>query len=135
MDVINKVTNRIDKVLPKVKKRAGRPLIPPDVKVLQDLSKGFVETKIAAAMQRTITELINIYKDPKTQSIDVAISSIMLKAAKGDYRSLNFLFDRVIGKVIEKIDMKLPTPFVIRSFDGKEEIQLGMKQLEEGSKP
>lgn len=95
---------------------------------LKELSKGFVEIKIAAAMQRTIQELIEVYKNPNSQSIDVAISSIMINSAKGDYRALNFLFDRVIGRVTEKIDMNLPEPFVLKSLDGKTETKLGMKQ-------
>ena len=118
-----------------VKGQSGNPKgCPPasdDIQVLKALSRAFVETKIAAAMQRTVQELVDIYTNPKSQSIDVAMSSIMLKSAKGDYKAFNFLLDRVIGRVVEKIDMKVPTPFMIRSFDGKEEIKLGMKEEEE----
>ena len=111
---------------------AGRPKcqVAADIQVLQELSRGFVETKIAAAMQRTINELVEVYKDPDSQSIDVAISSIMLKSAKGDYKALNFLFDRVIGKVADKIEMNLPEPFVIKSLSG-ETTTLGMKKAKE----
>ena len=107
--------------------KSGRPKenLTDDVKVLRDLSKGFVETKIAAAMQRTIKELSEVYKDPNSQSIDVAISSIMIQSAQGNYKALNFLFDRVIGRVVEKIEVQNPEPFVIRSLDG-ETITLGM---------
>lgn len=107
--------------------KSGRPKenLTDDVKVLRDLSKGFVETKIAAAMQRTIKELSEVYKDPNSQSIDVAISSIMIQSAQGNYKALNFLFDRVIGRVVEKIEVQKPEPFVIRSLDG-ETITLGM---------
>jgi hypothetical protein len=111
---------------------AGKPKceVTADIKTLQELSRGFVETKIAFAMQRTIEQLIEVYKDPESQSIDVAISSIMLKSAKGDYKALNFLFDRVIGKVADKIEMNLPEPFVIKSLSG-ETTTLGMKKAKE----
>jgi len=110
----------------------GRPKcdLKEDIQMLQELSRGFVETKIAAAMQRTIQELIEVYKDPDSMSIDVAVSSIMLKSAKGDYKALNFLFDRVIGKVADKVEMNLPEPFVIKSLSG-ETTTLGMKKAKE----
>jgi len=112
----------------------GRPKDPQttikDLETLQELSKGFVEIKIAAAMQRTIKQLMAVFKDPTSQAIDVAISSIMINSAKGDYKALNFLFDRVIGRVTEKIDMNLPEPFVLKSLDGKSETTLGMKRQE-----
>jgi hypothetical protein len=118
-----------------VKGQSGNPKgCPPasnDIQVLKALSRAFVETKIAAAMQRTVLELEEVWKDPKSQAIDVAMSAIMIKSSRGDYKAFNFLLDRVIGRVVEKIDMKVPTPFMIRSFDGKEEIKLGMKQEEE----
>ena len=108
----------------------GRPKNP-DFKVLEELkgmSRVFVETKIAMALQRNIPELTSISKSSESQAIDVAISRIILRSCvEGDYKSLSFLFDRVIGKVVEKVDIKLPSPFIVESLDGKKTIECGME--------
>ena len=101
------------------------------LKDLQGMSRVFVETKIAMALQRNIPQLTAISRSEDAQAIDVAISRIILKSCvEGDHKSLNFLFDRVVGKVIEKTDIKLPKPFVIESLDGKKKIECGMEMDE-----
>jgi len=102
------------------------------LKELKDMSRAFVETKIAMALQRNIPDLTAIAKSSEAQAIDVAISRIILKSCiEGDHKSLNFLFDRVVGKVIEKTDIKLPKPFVIESLDGKKQLECGMEMDED----
>jgi hypothetical protein len=102
------------------------------LKELKDMSRAFVETKIAMALQRNIPQLTAISKSDEAQAIDVAISRIILRSCiEGDHKSLNFLFDRVVGKVIEKTDIKLPKPFVIESLDGKKQIECGMEMDED----
>jgi len=102
------------------------------LKELKDMSRAFVETKIAMALQRNIPDLTAIAKSSEAQAIDVAISRIILKSCiEGDHKSLNFLFDRVVGKVIEKTDIKLPKPFVIESLDGKKKLECGMEMDED----
>jgi len=50
-------------------------------------------------------ELKKIVKSGKTKGVDLMIATCILKGAyKGDSRALNFMFDRLVGKVKEVID-------------------------------
>ena len=111
---------------------AGRPKseTTKNIEILQDLSRTYVECRISNVMQMTVNELIKLAKDPEAQAIDVAIASIMINSVKGDYRALNFLFDRVIGKVVDKVDFKMPEPFIIKSLKGST-TTMGMREIDE----
>ena len=47
-----------------------------------------------------------IAQDPKAPMLDVIVASIVAKAATAsDHQRLNFLFDRIVGKVTDKIEV------------------------------
>jgi hypothetical protein len=54
------------------------------------------------------------------------IARILVKGiSEGDTQRLNFLFDRLIGKVKEVKEITTPKPTVMKLLDGKTEIILG----------
>ena len=57
-------------------------------------------------MFRTVIELKEAMLDPKTVAIDIAICQVIAKGAKeGDPKRLAFLFDRILGKPRQSIDL------------------------------
>ena len=110
----------------------GRPRIPDEILFARSLNKSFVEVKITELLRKSVKELEQLLKDKDKESIDHFIGRIILIGiVKGDPTRLNFLFDRVIGRVTEKIDVKVPKPFLIESLDGDKTVECGMKLEEE----
>ena len=107
----------------------GRPKVPDETKLMRSLSRDFVECKITSMRQKSITELEEILKDKDNQSIDHFIGRIILMGVvKGDPVRLNFLFDRVIGKVTDIRELKTVAPFLIESHSGDKTITLGTEE-------
>lgn len=108
----------------------GRPLIPPDLKEVRTLKKDEAERLIVMLMSHTVEELREIQKDPKTPAMHVVIANIIIAASlSGDNQRMEFLFNRTIGRVLEKIEHTIPTPFVIRKPNG--DIEMGIKDPED----
>lgn len=54
------------------------------------------------------------------------IARILVKGiSEGDTQRLDFLFNRLIGKVKEKKEISLPKPTIIKMIDGKTELVMG----------
>lgn len=80
-----------------------------------------------------IQELEASLLDKARTVMDHVVGRICLMAIKhGDHQRLNFIFDRIVGKVTEKVEYSLPKPTIIE-FSTGQQIQLGSKlELEEG---
>ena len=58
--------------------------------------------------------------------IETMLASILVKAIQeGDQNRLNFIFDRLIGKVNDKVEYTLPVPTLVRRFESQETLELG----------
>lgn len=56
-------------------------------------------------MEYEVPQLQAILKDPKTKVIDALVASIALHGIKkGDNARMNFLLDRIIGKVKDQVE-------------------------------
>lgn len=61
-------------------------------------------------------------------TIETLVASILIKAInEGDQARLNFILDRLIGKVTDKVEYTLPTPTIVRRFDSDERVMLTSK--------
>ena len=108
----------------------GRPLIPPDLKEVRTLKKDEAERLITMLMTKTVDELKAIREDKNTPAMHVVIANIIIAASiSGDNTRMEFLFNRTIGRVLEKIEHTVPTPFVIRKPNG--DIEMGIKDPED----
>ena len=92
------------------KKGKGRPkgstTIPGALKIL---NRTKIEETISKYIDLPKRELIKIQKSVKTTTNDLMIIAIILKAIKtGDFTRVNFLYDRTVGKVKDKLDIKNP---------------------------
>lgn len=96
-------------------------------KTVQKLGRDLVESKLTSMLQKTTAELEAIEKSRTAQSLDIFISKIILQGIKsGDQYKLNFIFDRLIGKVTDVKEIRLPKPTVIQRLDGST-VELGSR--------
>ena len=69
-------------------------------------------------------------KDPTTTVLEAIVWQIMLKALEtGDAVRMNFLLDRIIGKVVDRLEIRA-VPIMIGRYGTEEVITLETKQIE-----
>ncbi len=84
----------------------GRPPLPDDVKESRKLTQAELERCINKYLYLGAAELKKIYEKPSTLALDkVIIKIITMAITKGDHVRLDFVLNRVIGKVPEKMNM------------------------------
>lgn len=105
----------------------GRPALPGDIKEAKKLTH--------FELQRILTEFLHLdpvaLKDrlqaPTATMLEGMVGAIILRAVKeGCATRLNFLFDRIVGKVKDEIEVTMPVPFILKKRDG-EEIVMGVQ--------
>ncbi len=112
----------------------GKIKVPDDIKEARKLTQIELERTINSLLFLDKEALQARIKDPKTPMIEMIAASIMAQAAvKGDHLRLDFILQRMIGKVKDQIELSTPVPFVLRKRDG-EEIVMGVETKQEGEK-
>ena len=110
----------------------GRPKKPDDVKAAAKLTRTNLEKKLNHFLAMDSDELSAILKDPKTPMLEVMVGRIVLMAAKnGDQTRLDFLLNRLLGKVKDNVEVSVVKPTFIRRYDGSEVIELGAEEVKE----
>ena len=80
----------------------GTTLIPPELEVM---NAKLISDTIAKYFDMDIGQLQEVIRHPETKMLDVMVCKIMYEAArKGDQAKMNALFERMVGKVAEKVD-------------------------------
>lgn len=84
---------------------SGRPKIGADLTKLNHLTKQKLITILNTFINMTRDEIAERLQDPKATMLEMAVGHIIAKAAKeGDTMRLNFLFDRIVGKVTDVVE-------------------------------
>ena len=110
----------------------GRPIEPKEVQLAKTLNREFVASKMTELLRKPLSELQEISQDWDEQAIDCWLAKIItMGVATGDAIRLNFMFDRIIGKVTEIKEVQILEPFRIESREGKT-IDLGMRNKNDG---
>ena len=76
----------------------------------------------------------HLVRDPATPMMEVIAAAILAQAAqKGDHVRLEFVLQRMIGKVKDALEVTVAKPFIIRRSDGSS-VELGaeVKKLGDG---
>ena len=69
--------------------------------------------------QMDIDKLEEVLKDKSRTVLEHIIGRVCLVAMKeGDYRRLDALLDRLIGKVKEEVEIKMPKPVLVENLEG-----------------
>jgi hypothetical protein len=108
----------------------GRPKLPAELKMIKELTGEEVKRLFAKYARMNKEEISSAVTDKTTPMFELVIAAGLVKAVKdGDYQKLNFILDRTIGKVVEKTEVELPEPVIIRRASG-EEIYLAAERKE-----
>ncbi len=87
---------------------AGRPKTREDLKQVKLLSQDDVSRIMQKMLDMKIIDLDHMVNDPDTPAMELMIAKIMHKAMiEGDQARLDFLFNRVIGKVLDKKEIEV----------------------------
>lgn len=111
-------------------KKRGKPSsLPPDLKMANDLTKTNLRGLLNKYLWMTNAELQQTIDEKTVPMIEIVIASIIAKAAlSGDERRLDFILDRMVGKVKEEIDINTYHERLAKLPDS-EVIQMGVKAL------
>lgn len=110
---------------------SGRPKLPTDLKNAKKMDRIEIDRTLSSYLRKTKDELSEIARDPKATALQLFVLSIITKGiTEGDQSRLNFLFDRIIGKVKEEIDVSVyPKPIIIKRMDGSEVVLTSQDQV------
>lgn len=109
----------------------GRPPKPSEVKLAEKVSKNEVMLCLSKFMRLSTDELTLIAEDTSRPAMENWIAKICIMGMeKGDQFRLDFIFNRLIGKVTDKIEHAFPKPTIIERLDGSQTV-LGLEEAEE----
>ena len=101
----------------------GRKKLPAEVKEAKNLTNNQMILILNKLMFMTDYDVSRVLNDPKTSKFERIVAKILDKAdQQGDSMRLDFLLNRTIGKVTEKVQHTLPRPMVIQRSDGSQTI-------------
>lgn len=104
----------------------GRVKLPEEVKEAKRLNRASMEAALNKFLTWETDKLAEFLRDTKNPVLDMIIAKILIEAMKkGDQMRLNFLFDRLIGKVQDKVEHTLPKPTVVKLFGEDAALVLG----------
>lgn len=109
----------------------GRPKLSSDVKRVRSLTGEQLKAIGDVLLLGNKERLEEILNSPRSNLLDIWLASVAKKGiSKGDMYSLNELLNRLVGKVTDKVEHKLPQPTIIKRSDGTE-LELGAKVKED----
>lgn len=99
----------------------GGPGLPGDLREARKVNQTELERTINRLIWMTPTELAACLDTPSTPMFDRFVGNIIkLGEEAGDERRMEFILQRIIGKVQDRIEVKTPLPFVITRRNGDE---------------
>ena len=111
---------------------AGGPGLPQDVRDARKLN--------TAEVTRILTDLIEMSPEaylafkPRTKLEDLVMSLMNKATEDGCPTRLNLLFDRIIGKVKDQLEVTTPTPFIVVRQSGDQVVMGAEVKKLEGNK-
>jgi hypothetical protein len=109
----------------------GRPKDPPDIKEAKKLTTHEMIRILNKFNHWTIAQLKEFCLNENNTVLEMMVARIMIKGIKdGTPTNLTFLFDRLIGKVKDQVEVSYPKPTVIKTVDGGS-IVLGTSEKKE----
>lgn len=110
---------------------SGRPSLPEDLKSVKLLTPLELRARIMRFLNMEAAEIAQASADPRTNMLDRMIGSIVVKATEGgDQQRLDFILNRLVGKVQDKVEVTMPKPFVVTRASG-EQVVMGAEKKDE----
>ena len=91
-----------------------------------------IRLKMVEYLNKSRQELMLIYQNDMMPAVDHMLAGIILKCmTDGDYNKLNFMLDRIVGKVRQEVEHVVVKPTFIERIDGKgPSIEIGVEEIE-----
>lgn len=106
---------------------AGRTPLPPELKETRRLNKTEFETLVNKYLWASFAQIEAASEDATLPAIERYVVSIIAKGIKtGDWGGCEWIAQRLIGKVQDRVEVTTPKPFVIAKRDGST-LELGAK--------
>lgn len=84
---------------------SGRPKMPRELLEAKRLTQAKFIELTNKYLHKTKEEIAASAKDPATPALEIMIASIIGRAiTQGDHQRLNFILDRMVGKVADKVE-------------------------------
>lgn len=107
----------------------GRPKTPQELILLKTLTKDEAKIILNKFLFWPLSELQAYLKDPSNSVLEYYIAKLIYQGiSDGEVAPLAFLFDRLLGKVVDKVEITRPVPTVIELINGDKKIVLGSKE-------
>jgi hypothetical protein len=98
----------------------GRPKQDPDLISAKKLSRENVERAISKYMRWSYKDIKEMIASKSGTALELMIARIIEKTLSGgDHAPLNFLLDRLIGKVKDKVEVTKTEPVILKMSDGE----------------
>lgn len=110
----------------------GRPKLPPELKAIKELTVEEVKRIFAKYARMSIPEIEKCALSQDLPIFELVVASGLRRAfTYGDYKRLNFILDRTIGRIVDKTEVNLPAPLIIRSNNhGEIELTSRLEEIE-----
>lgn len=106
--------------------------VPEDLRQARKLTKTEIELILYKYLDKPIGELMAEVKDPMKPTIEILVMSVLITAIKkGDHDRLNFVLDRLIGKVKDNVDHTIKLSFHEQCVEFIESIEAKYDRIEQ----
>jgi len=106
----------------------GRPKMPIEMIMMKQLSKDSAKAILNKFLDWPLSELQAYLKDTGNPVLEYYVAKLIYTGiAEGEIQPLSFLFDRLLGKVVDKVEITRPVPTVIQLIGEDRRIVLGTK--------
>lgn len=113
----------------------GRPKTPEDLREGRKLNQHELERVINKLLYLDKGQLQEVVRNPETPMLELIAASILAQAAqKGDQQRLEFVLQRMIGKVKDQLEVTTPTPFIVVRQSGDQVVMGAEVKKLEGNK-
>lgn len=111
----------------------GAGVLPADIREAKRLNKHELDRLLNKIIWMTKKQIHAHMKDEETPAYEALVASIVLKGISGgDHLRANWIAERLAGKVKDELHVSGATPYVVLSHDGRQRLEMGVKEGEEG---
>lgn len=105
----------------------GQPPTPEEIRKAAKMSKKMFQSIFHKFSLMTYPEFLKHMSSKNILVMEKVIGSIMMKTFEGDTKAAALIWDRMMGKVKENLEIQLPKPMVINRRNG-EQVVLGHEE-------
>lgn len=99
----------------------GKKALPADLRKVANLTSEELRRTISKHFRMTKAEISAVLDDPASPTINLIIAKTIERSLTfGDIAKAEYLFQRLMGKVVEKIEVEHPEPVMIQRANGEQ---------------